>query len=113
VNEARRLLGPGALVGVSCHSPAEVLRAHDAGADFAFFGPIWETPGKTSQGTAALRDAVRSAPIPVFAIGGVTTETARRALDAGAQGVACIRSVLGAADPARAAADLWRAVGRD
>jgi thiamine-phosphate pyrophosphorylase len=112
VSEARRLLGPGALVGVSCHSPAEVARAHAAGADFAFFGPVWDTPGKTSQGDKALRDAVLAAPIPVFAIGGVTAATARLAIDAGAQGVACIRSVLGAADAALAAAELWKALGR-
>jgi thiamine-phosphate pyrophosphorylase len=110
VAEARRLLGPGGLIGLSCHSPGEVAAAHAAGADLVFFGPVWETPGKTAQGTRALGEAVRAAGIPVFAIGGATPETARRARQAGAHGVACIRSVIGAEDPARAAAAMWRAL---
>jgi thiamine-phosphate pyrophosphorylase len=48
--------------------------------------------------------------LPVLAIGGVTPETARLAMDAGAAGVACIRAVLGAADPAAAARDLHLAM---
>jgi thiamine-phosphate pyrophosphorylase len=125
VAAARQLLGSARLIGTSCHSPSELeltsqepgfarRRAeaagrsiHRAGADFAFFGPVWDTPGKTAQGEAALAEAVRAAAIPVFAIGGVTPATAAFARRAGAHGVACIRSVLGAADPARAAAELW------
>jgi thiamine-phosphate pyrophosphorylase len=110
VSVARELLGPGRLVGISCHSAGEAAAAHRAGADFAFFGPVWETPGKNARGEAALVEAVRAAAIPVFAIGGVTAPRAVRARAAGAHGVACIRSVLGAADAARAAADLWRAL---
>jgi thiamine-phosphate pyrophosphorylase len=108
---ARRLLGTGALIGISCHSAIEVESAHSSGADFAFFGPVWDTPGKSGQGEEALSAAVGAARIPVFAIGGVTAATAARARRAGAHGVACIRSVLGAADPARAAAQLWEALG--
>jgi thiamine-phosphate pyrophosphorylase len=108
---ARQLLGAGKLVGTSCHSGAEIGSAGRAGADFAFFGPVWDTPGKTAQGEAALEAAVRAAAIPVFAIGGVTAATAARAKRAGAYGVACFRSVLGAPNPARAAAALWEALG--
>src|SRR5881628_4051150 len=66
---ARRLVGPQALVGVSTHAPGEA----PADADFAFFGPVYDTPSKSgAQGEARLAEAVRAAAIPVLAIGGVT-----------------------------------------
>jgi thiamine-phosphate pyrophosphorylase len=98
------------LVGVSAHSAEDVARAAREGADFAVFAPVYETPGKTAQGEAALAAACRAAPIPVLALGGVDESNALRCIDAGARGVACIRSVLGARDPATAALRLWRAV---
>jgi thiamine-phosphate pyrophosphorylase len=110
--DARALLGPRSLVGMSCHEPAEVVRASRAGADFCIFGPVWETPGKgPSRGVEALATAVRAATIPVLAVGGIDARTAALALAAGASGVACIRAILRANDPARAAADLWRSLG--
>jgi len=109
-SDARALLGPGKLVGASCHSIDELRAA--AGADFAVFGPVWATPGKGPPlGIEALRAAAAAVALPVFALGGVDAGNARAALDAGAAGVACIRAVLGATDPAAAAARLWEALG--
>jgi len=110
VAQARSLLGRAKLVGASCHTPSEIAEAHAAGADFALFGPVWDSPGKMAQGLAALKAAVRASSLPVLAIGGVTPQTARLAIEAGAAGVACIRAVLGAADPAGAARDLHLAM---
>ena len=109
VAQARALLGPNRLVGVSCHAPEEIAAAYSDGADFALFGPVWDSPGKAARGAAALKDAVRAAPFPVLAIGGVTAETASQAMEAGAAGVACIRAVLGGADPGAAARELYLA----
>jgi len=100
---ARRLLGPSALVGRSVHSPAEARAAHDAGADYVFLGPIWETPshpGAPGLGLAAIGDA---RPARVVAIGGVTPERAAACRDAGAVGVAAITALWLADDPAAAA----------
>jgi len=108
VADARRL--GLALVGVSAHGPDEVARAAREGADFAVFAPVYETPGKSARGEDALRDACRAAPIPVLALGGIDPANAPRALAAGAAGVACIRSVLGARDPAAAALRLWKSL---
>ena len=105
-----RALGGLGLVGVSAHSAADVVRAAREGADFAVFAPVYDTPGKTAQGEAALAEACRAAPIPVLALGGVDETNAARCMEAGARGVACIRSVLGSSDPAGAALRLWRAV---
>ncbi len=103
--EARRLLGPGALVGVSCHSAAEVARARDGGADYASFGPVWATPSKAGYGpplgVEPLRQACRLG-LPLVALGGVEPALAPLAVEAGAAGVAAIRAWLTGPDPAAA-----------
>lgn len=101
-----RALGVG-LVGASTHTAAETAATT---ADFCVFGPVFDTPGKSAQGIAALAAACRASSVPVLALGGVDETNARACLDAGAHGVACIRSVLGAADPAAAARGLWSAI---
>ena len=108
VEVARRLLPPGALVGVSTHAPGEAATA----ADFGLFGPVWETPSKAgAQGAARLGDAVRAAAIPVLAIGGVTAERVPAVRAAGAAGVAVIRAILAAPDPGAATRALLAALG--
>lgn len=92
----RRAFGPDFLIGVSTHSLAEAQSARDGGADFAVFGPVFDTPSKRSFGTPlgldALREAAqRLAPFPLIALGGITLENAASALTAGASGVAAIR----------------------
>jgi thiamine-phosphate pyrophosphorylase len=103
--DARALLGPAALVGVSCHSADDVRRARDGGADYATFGPVADTPSKRAYGPpvglAALADAARLG-LPLVALGGVDVATAAAARAAGAAGVAAIRAWLCAADPASA-----------
>jgi len=108
----RGLLPPGALVGVSTHAPAEVAATT---ADFAFFGPVYATPSKVAygppQGVALLREAVTGASVPVLAIGGVTAARVPELRTAGAAGVAVIRAVLAADDPARATRELLHLLG--
>ena len=88
--EWRRILPPGFLVGVSCHSVEELQRA--AAADFAVYGPVFPTPAKgPAIGLAALARAVHVSPIPIFALGGVTRDNAQTCVDAGAAGIAAIR----------------------
>jgi thiamine-phosphate pyrophosphorylase len=109
--DARALLGADMLVGVSCHTVEEVEEGSRAGADFCVFGPVWDVPGKgRALGPGLLADAVRASTIPVLALGGVDPRTAPLARAAGARGVACIRSVLGAGDPAAAASALWKSL---
>lgn len=111
VADARALLPPGALVGVSTHAADEVAATD---ADYAVFGPVWDTPSKRAfgapQGVARLGAAVAAARVPVLAIGGADAATAAAARDAGAHGIAVIRAILGAADPAAATRALCAAV---
>lgn len=105
VADARRLLGPAALVGVSCHSAEDVVRARDGGASYATFSPVFDTPSKRAYGppvgTAALREAARLG-LPLVALGGVTAERAAEVRAAGAAGVAVIRAWLEGGDPGAA-----------
>jgi thiamine-phosphate pyrophosphorylase len=105
IADARRLLGPAKLIGRSCHSRAEVEAARDAGADFATFSPVYDTPSKRPYGAPvgieALRDAV-GVGLHLVALGGITPERAVEARRAGAEGVAAIRAWLADGDPGAA-----------
>jgi thiamine-phosphate pyrophosphorylase len=105
IADARRLLGPTALVGVSCHSAEDVARARDGGASYATFGPVYDTPSKRAFGPpiglAALRDAARLG-LPLVGLGGVDAARAREVAGAGAAGVAAIRAWLVGGDAAGA-----------
>ena len=92
----RRVFGPNFIVGVSTHSLAEARAARDGGADFAVFGPVFDTPSKRQYGPplglAALSEAARAlTPFPLVAVGGITRENMCITLQAGARGVAAIR----------------------
>lgn len=78
------------IVGVSCHSAQDVIRAETQGASFAVFAPVFEKKAATPAGLIALSEACR-ATIPVLALGGVNLENAQSCLDAGAAGIAGIR----------------------
>lgn len=88
-------MSPELIIGRSTHHVDEVLSAKREGADYALFGPVFETPGKEGvQGIDRLRTVCSAAmPFPVIAIGGIDDTNARRALDAGAAGVAAIRAL--------------------
>jgi thiamine-phosphate pyrophosphorylase len=92
----RRVFGPEFVIGVSTHTPAEARAARDGGADFATFGPVFDTPSKRAFGSpvglAALGETAPAlAPFPLIALGGVTIERTAAVFEAGAAGVAAIR----------------------
>ena len=104
VADARCVLLRG-WVGRSVHSTDEGQAAADEGADFLLAGTIFMSathPGVAAKGPDFIREL---APVgtPVIAIGGVTPERAGEVQAAGAWGIAAIRSIWGASDPARAA----------
>src|ERR1700757_1283574 len=86
----RELPQQNPLIGVSCHSPAEVAQAVANRADFVVCAPVFEKKGAKSTGLELLREAC-GATIPVLALGGVTLDNARDCLEAGAAGIAAIR----------------------
>ena len=108
VEDARRLLGAGKLIGVSTHSQPEIDAAQEA--DFIVFGPVYYTPSKAAygepQGLDRLRAAVAHSALPVFAIGGIKTARVPEVLETGAHGIAMISALSVATDPAQAAREL-------
>ena len=87
----RDMAPPDFLIGVSCHSVAEVQRAAGEGASFAVLAPIYDTPGKgPALGLAPLAEAARAVRIPVLALGGVNRARIAECLAAGAAGIAGI-----------------------
>ena len=101
--QARRLLGPNKLLGVSTHSLEEAGQAMREGVDFIVFGPVYDTPSKrqygTPQGLQRLAEVVAHVTCPVIAIGGIDTVNLSQVLQTGAHGVAMIRAVLATPDP--------------
>ncbi len=106
--EARRLLGPRAVIGCSAHNALELRQAREGGADFVTFGPVYLTPSKgpfgPPVGIPALAEACRTAGIPVFALGGIGPGNLEEVARAGSFGVALISGIIAAADPRAAAA---------
>jgi thiamine-phosphate pyrophosphorylase len=93
-------------IGASVHSVDEAVRAADDGADWVFFGPVYDTPSKRAygapQGLAMLGRAAAAVAIPVIAIGGITPARVSEVRGAGARGVAVVSAILSADDPATA-----------
>jgi thiamine-phosphate pyrophosphorylase len=111
---ARRILPAESLIGVSTHSPEEVVLAEAAGADFVVLGPVFATPSKHALGapiglTAVSRARARCR-IPIFGIGGITTDRVRDVRSAGAHGVAVVSGVMAADDVERACREFLNAL---
>lgn len=83
----------GLRIVVSTHASREVIRAREGGADFAVFGPVFETPDKgPAVGVQILREAVESAgELPLLALGGLSLDNASTVTETGAAGLAGIR----------------------
>jgi len=101
VADARRLVGPGKLVGLSTHSPAQARAAFEQNPDYIGFGPLFSTPTKpdyTPIGTADIADVHRAASVPIFCIGGIKLENLPQILATGAQRVVIVSGILQASD---------------
>ncbi len=111
--EARKILGPEALIGRSVHSELGAKMAEAEGADFLLVGAMYATsshPGHEPAGPDLISRIATSCSIPLMGIGGINEANLGPVLEAGAQGVAVISSILAAPDPEQAARGLRRAM---
>ena len=108
VSEARRLAGPGAIIGKSTHSVEQAIAAAAESPDYIGFGPLFATPTKPDYspiGTEQIREIHRRLSIPIFCIGGIKRSNLQKVLNEGARRVVIVSDLLQAEDPSRRALD--------
>ena len=114
--DARAVLPPDALLGLSTHSRDQIEAAQelgDEGPDYISVGPVWETPtkeGRPAAGLELIDTAARIARLPWFAIGGIDPGNVGEVVAAGARRIVVVRAIRDASDPAAAARSLRDAV---
>ena len=98
-DEARRVLGPGKVLGVSTHNPEQLVLADKAPVDYIAIGPVFATGSKENPdpvvGLEGVEAARQRTGRPLVAIGGITPGNAKRVIEAGADSVAVISAVFG------------------
>jgi len=113
VAQARELVGPDRLIGLSTHSPDQVDDAARLDVDYIGVGPVHATPtkpGRPAVGLDLVRYAAARTGVPFFAIGGVDPSNVGAVAGAGARRVAVVRALTRAAEPGRVAQELRSAV---
>ena len=102
--DARRLLGPERIIGLTVHTVAEALDAGRTGADYIGLSPIFPTGTKADAGDACgvgmIAEVRRAVRLPIVVIGGITKANAAKTVRAGADGVVAISAVVCAEDAA-------------
>ncbi len=112
IGVARASLSARALLGMSCHTEQDLVRAANVGANYALLSPIHAVPGKApALGVAAFGVMARRAALPVIALGGIDLEDVSPLRQAGAAGIAVMRAVLSSNEPAGALARLHQRWG--
>lgn len=112
VEEARELLGPDAIIGLSTHSEEQIAAAARKPIDYFCVGPVWETPtkpGRPAVGLDLVRHAAEHATHPFFGIGGISPLNAAEVVRAGARRLCVVRAIRDAPNPEVAAEALRRA----
>jgi thiamine-phosphate pyrophosphorylase len=104
VADAREIVGPDRLIGLSTHTPAQIDAAR--GVDYIGVGPVHATPtkpGRPAVGLELVRYAASHARVPFFAIGGIDPGNVDAVRAAGASRIAVVRALTQAGDPEAAA----------
>jgi len=105
---ARRVVGPGKIVGVTAHSLEEALAGQEGGADYLGFGTMFPTStkvGLTIRGREEYARLGDQIDLPIFAVGGINLENLSELLEIGIRRVAVASAILQADDIAAAAAE--------
>ncbi|PYQ46638.1 MAG: thiamine phosphate synthase [Acidobacteria bacterium] len=114
-DDARAVIGPGMLLGLSTHGLAQLEAAASAPVDYVAIGPVFATRTKDNPDPVVGLEMVRRARAivsrPLVAIGGITRANARQVVEAGADGVAVVSDLLDAPDLGHALAELRAALG--
>ena len=108
--DARRLLGPDKIIGLSVESLEDLEAANALDVDYVGISPVYGTPTKTDTaepfGLEGLRKAVEMSVHPTVAIGGMNAATIGEVMATGADGVAVVSAICSAEDISKAAKEL-------
>jgi thiamine-phosphate pyrophosphorylase len=106
---ARKMMGQGKIIGVSCQTLAQAGKAQLQGADYVGFGSVFQTktkPGRQAMDLDLLQKVIKRLKIPVFPIGGISRGNIRRLTPLGVGRVAVCRDILLASDPCQSVQQL-------
>jgi len=109
--EARKIVGPNKIVGVSTHIIEQARIARTDGADYIGVGPVFRSSTKPREilpGLSFAREAAEQISIPVVAIAGITLMNVDEVLATGVRSIAVTSAVTAAPDPEAAARELKR-----
>ena len=108
--DARRLLGPEKIIGLSVENFEDLESANKLDVDYIGISPVYGTPTKTDTaepfGLEGLRKAVEMSVHPTVAIGGMNVATVGEVIAAGTDGVAVVSAICSAESPRDTAAEL-------
>ncbi len=111
---ARKILGPDKIIGGSASDLEEARICLSEGADYVGFGPVFPTTSKDDAGPVSgidrLREIVENIPLPIIAIGGISSENTSFVMRAGAAGIAVISAVCCQEEPVEATKILYEAM---
>lgn len=108
-HQARQILGPDKIIGLSAGNLEEAIAAEQKGADYIGVGAVFHTDTKddaTAITFDELREITRTVSIPVVAIGGITIDNLKQLQDTGIAGVSVISAIFGQPDPGAATREL-------
>ena len=97
IKKARTILGKNKIIGISCHSVSQALKAQKEGADYIGIGPVFATPTKPEYkaiGLKILSQLKGKIKIPYFAIGDISKENVEDVIASGASRIAVARAIL-------------------
>ena len=115
--DARRLLGPDKIIGLSVESLADIEAANLLDVDYIGISPVYGTPTKTDTkepfGLEGLRRAVEMSTHPTVAIGGMNAQTVADVVATGCNGVAVVSAICSAPSPREAARELLEIINNN
>ena len=115
--DARRLLGPDKIIGLSVENFEDLEAANALDVDYIGISPVYGTPTKTDTaepfGLEGLRKAVQMSVHPTIAIGGMNASTVGDVMAAGTDGVAVVSAICSAPSPRAAAAELLNIINEN
>lgn len=113
--EARRIVGPDAIIGLSTHNPDQTRRACALRPDYIGVGPVWATPTKKNPdpviGIDGMREMLGLATVPAVVLGGIDHSNVGEVVAGGAANLCAVRCINGSRDPGGEIDRLLRAMG--